>query len=73
MADYALALQRPELNIVKREKWTEADLDELPVEEPAAGSVERVRRLSSSREETYRTERALPQPDISCASDSGFG
>jgi hypothetical protein len=34
MADYALALQRPELNIVKREKWTEADLDELPAEKP---------------------------------------
>jgi hypothetical protein len=32
--DYALARQRPELNIVKREKWTEADLAELPAEEP---------------------------------------
>ncbi len=34
MVDYALARQRPELNIVKREKWTEADLAELPAEEP---------------------------------------
>ena len=25
---------RPELNIVKREKWSEADVDELPAEEP---------------------------------------
>ncbi len=33
MADYALAIQRPELNVVKREKC-EADLDELPAEEP---------------------------------------
>jgi putative transposase len=26
--------QRKELNVVKRERWTEADLDELPAEEP---------------------------------------
>jgi Putative DNA-binding domain len=32
--DYALARQRPELNIVKHEKWTEVDVDELPAEEP---------------------------------------
>jgi hypothetical protein len=31
---YALARQRPELNIVKRERWTEDDLDVLPAEEP---------------------------------------
>lgn len=35
LVDYALARQRPELNIMKREKWTEADLDKLPAEEPA--------------------------------------
>jgi hypothetical protein len=34
LVEYALARQRPELNIVKREKWTEADVDELPAEEP---------------------------------------
>jgi hypothetical protein len=34
MVDYALARQRPELNIMKREKCTEADLDERPAEEP---------------------------------------
>jgi Putative DNA-binding domain len=34
LLDYALARQRPDLNIVKREKWTEADVDELPAEEP---------------------------------------
>lgn len=32
--DYALARQRAELSLVKRERWTEADLDELPAEEP---------------------------------------
>jgi Putative DNA-binding domain len=31
---YALARQRPELNIVKRERWTEGDLNVLPAEEP---------------------------------------
>jgi hypothetical protein len=34
LVEYALARQRPGLNIVKREKWTEADVDELPAEEP---------------------------------------
>jgi hypothetical protein len=34
LLDYALARQRKELNVVKRERWTEADLDELPAEEP---------------------------------------
>ncbi len=34
MVEYALARQRMELNIVKRDKWTEADVDELPAEEP---------------------------------------
>jgi hypothetical protein len=34
LVEYALARQRPELNIVKREKWTEADVDALPAEEP---------------------------------------
>jgi Putative DNA-binding domain len=36
VVDYALARLRPELNLVKGEKWTEADLDGLPVEEPDA-------------------------------------
>src|SRR3984893_8489138 len=34
LLDYALARRRKELNVVKRERWTEADLDELPAEEP---------------------------------------
>src|ERR1700730_14143539 len=29
-----LARRRKELNVVKQERWTEADLDELPAEEP---------------------------------------
>jgi hypothetical protein len=33
LIDYALARQRRDLNIVKRENWTEAELYELPAEE----------------------------------------
>lgn len=58
---------------MKRENWTEADLDERPGEEPAARSVERVRRLSSSREETYRTDSALPKQDIIVCHRQWFG
>jgi hypothetical protein len=36
MTDYALSRQREELNVVKREHWTEADLDSLPAGEPDA-------------------------------------
>jgi predicted HTH transcriptional regulator len=32
--DYTLSRQRKELNIVKRERWTEAELEDLPAEEP---------------------------------------
>jgi hypothetical protein len=32
--DYTLSRQREELNIVKRERWTEAELEDLPTEEP---------------------------------------
>jgi predicted HTH transcriptional regulator len=31
--DYTLSRQREELNIVKRERWTEAELEDLPTEE----------------------------------------
>jgi hypothetical protein len=34
LIEFALAKQSPELSIVKREKWTETDLDGLPIEEP---------------------------------------
>ena len=36
MTDYALSRQREESNVVKREHWTEADLDSLPAGEPDA-------------------------------------
>ena len=34
LADYTLSRQRKDLNIVKRERWTEAELEDLPAEEP---------------------------------------